>query len=177
MEKLDETTLMEIAARVRLIIFDVDGVLTDGKITFTSDGQEIKSFDVQDGYGIARARAAGLKLAIVSGRYSKVTEFRAKELQIDTVMQPVKDKGEAVAQIAENLEIQLEDVVFIGDDVIDISAMKRVGLSVAVANAHPDAKTAASYITQASGGDGAVRELLDIVFKAKKLMGNGADVN
>ena len=171
MEKLSNKDLVEKAGKVMLVIFDVDGVLTDGKITYTSQGEEIKSFNVRDGYGIARARDAGLKLAIVSGRYSKVTEVRAKELKIDIIMQPVKDKGEAVSQITENLNIPLNLTVFIGDDVIDIPAMERVGLAVAVADAHPEALEAANWVTSASGGNGAVRELLDVILKARQLSG------
>lgn len=168
MKKLSGRIFRKKAARIQLLVLDVDGVLTDGKITFSDDGHETKSFDVRDGYGIVQAREAGIKIAIVSGRYSKVTGIRAKELKIHVTLQRVKNKLGAVESIASDFNIPPDKTIFIGDDVIDIPAMKKVGIGVAVADSHPDVIKAADWVTSKAGGAGAVREIIDILLRTKR---------
>lgn len=145
---------------------DVDGVLTDGRIIYSSDRIETKSFNVRDGYGLAVARLKGLNIAWVSGRSSEVTTLRAKELGIEHVYQGIHEKDVVIKELSDKLQIDMENVVFIGDDVIDIPAMEAAGIGVAVADAHPDALTAADWVTSCKGGHGAVRELIDLILKA-----------
>jgi 3-deoxy-D-manno-octulosonate 8-phosphate phosphatase (KDO 8-P phosphatase) len=164
----DELTVR--AARVRLILMDVDGVLTDGRIWYVPDGDElleVKSFDVADGAGIALAHRAGLETGIISGRASRVVEHRAKELGIGTVHLGVRDKSAVLDTILRDRSIPAEAAAFIGDEVVDLPAMRRVGLPVAVANASEDVKPHAAYVTAAAGGRGAVREAIELILKAQ----------
>ena len=147
---------------IELLVLDVDGVLTDGKITYNEDGVEFKSFDVKDGHGIVLAREAGLKLALISGRTSKVTQIRADNLKIKTVLQGIREKDTALRQLASKLEVNLSKTAFMGDDTIDIPAMKTAGLAIAVADAHEKTIQAADWVTTRCGGGGAVREVLDL---------------
>jgi 3-deoxy-D-manno-octulosonate 8-phosphate phosphatase (KDO 8-P phosphatase) len=151
-----------------LVILDVDGVLTDGRITYTEGGEEIKSFNVRDGYGMAKVRKLGITLAIISGRYSKVTEVRAEELSVAHISQGVSDKGDSVRKLLEKTGIDHENALFIGDDVIDIAAMEAVGIGIAVADAHPLAIEEADFVTDLPGGKGAVREVLDYLIAARE---------
>ncbi len=167
MPKLSTKKLREKAKNIELIVMDVDGVLTDGRIIYSADGKETKSFDVRDGYGLALAKMAGLDLAWISGRFSEVTAHRASELGIERVYQGEHDKAPVLRKLAEELEIRLENVVFMGDDVIDIPAMEAAGIGVAVADAHPETLAAADWITACKGGQGAVREVIDLVMRAK----------
>ncbi len=144
-----------------LLVLDVDGVLTDGSINIGSSGEVFKSFDVKDGMGIVNWLSAGREVAIITGRESDLVTLRAAELGIDTVHQGVSDKKPVLKKITEDIDIELNDTVYIGDDVSDIEAMDLVGLSVAPADAHPTAQTTADTVTNNSGGDGAVREIID----------------
>lgn len=146
---------------------DVDGVLTDGKLHFTTDGKEFKSFHVQDGHGIAMAHRAGLLTGIVTGRPSTATTKRAADLGIRILKQGATNKGELVAEILREHKLRAEEVAFIGDDLVDLPAMRNVGVAIAVANAVAEVKAAADYVTRAPGGEGAVREAIEIVLKAR----------
>jgi len=148
---------------------DVDGVLTDGKLHFTSDGQEFKSFDVQDGHGIAMANRAGLLLGFVSGRPSKATEQRAADLGLKIVKQGPVNKMDMVEEIKREHKLRDEEIAFIGDDLVDLPVLRRVGLGVAVPNAVAEVKAVAHYITKRRGGDGAVREVIEMILKARGL--------
>ena len=156
--------LRSVASRIRLLLFDCDGVLTDGRLYYGKDGEELKVFDVQDGLGIVRWHEAGFESGIISGRSSSIVEARAKELGIRSVFQGSKNKLEDARRIAANLKIDLGDAVFVGDDLPDIGLMKAVGLGVAVANAVQPVKEAAAYVTSACGGRGAVREVIELLF-------------
>ena len=155
--------------KIKLLILDVDGVLTDGRIIWTSSAEEVKFFNVQDGVGIILAKRAGLKVAIISARKSKVTEIRAKELKITEVYQSIESKLVTYKRLIDKYELAEEEVAYIGDDLHDIPVLKRVGFAVATANAQNEVKEVAHYVTEKNGGEGAVREVVNMILKAKGL--------
>jgi 3-deoxy-D-manno-octulosonate 8-phosphate phosphatase (KDO 8-P phosphatase) len=155
------------AARIKLIAFDIDGVMTDGGLTYTDDGQERKTFNVQDGLGIKLLQRAGLEAVIVTGRNSGVVAARAADLGIEHVYQGVADKGATLAALLAKLDLSWAECAFMGDDLIDLPAMRRAGLAVAPANARPIVKQHAHVVTAASGGHGAVREAIELVLAAQ----------
>ncbi|MFN3530998.1 MAG: KdsC family phosphatase [Candidatus Brocadia sp.] len=150
---------------IKLVIVDVDGVLTDGTIYVDSQGCEIKAFHVLDGTGISYLHRAGIKTAIISGRNCDAVIHRAKELGIEDVYQGAKNKIDAYGKIIEKYALRDEEVCYIGDDLIDLPILRRVGFPVAVANASPLVKKHAAYITKAKGGGGAVREAAEKILK------------
>jgi 3-deoxy-D-manno-octulosonate 8-phosphate phosphatase (KDO 8-P phosphatase) len=155
--------------RIRCLLMDVDGVLTDGKLHFTSDGQEFKTFDVQDGHGIAMAQRAGLLIGFVSGRPSQATVKRAADLGVTIVMQAPVNKMQMVETLKTKHKLANNDIAFIGDELVDLPVLRRVGFAVAVPNAMDEVKAAAHYTTQRAGGDGAVREVIEMILKARGL--------
>jgi 3-deoxy-D-manno-octulosonate 8-phosphate phosphatase (KDO 8-P phosphatase) len=146
---------------------DVDGVLTDGKLHFSSDGQEFKSFDVQDGHGIAMAQRAGLILGIISGRPSKATERRAADLGVKILKQAATNKMEMVNEVKRDHGLGNEEICFIGDELVDLPVLRHVGFAVAVPNAMDEVKDVAHYVTTHRGGDGAVREVIEMILKVQ----------
>jgi len=154
------------ARRVRLVLLDVDGVLTDGAIRLTAGGEEARSFFVRDGLGIRLGQEAGLRFGFLSGRESEAVTRRAAELRIDELHQGVHRKAERFREIVARLEIPGEDVCFIGDDLIDVPAMRLAGFAAAPADAAPETIQAAHYVASCKGGRGAVREVLDLVLRA-----------
>ncbi len=156
----------ERAGKIRLILLDSDGVLTDGRITMISDGGEVRAFHVQDGFGIRLGIQAGLEFGILSGRASPVLERRAAELGIEELHQRVLDKTGCFEEILQRLDIPAEAVCFVGDDLIDLPVMRRCGFAVATRDAQPDVRSQAHYVTERLGGEGAVREVVDIVLRA-----------
>jgi 2-dehydro-3-deoxyphosphooctonate aldolase (KDO 8-P synthase) len=159
--------LEECLKKIRLLVFDVDGVLTDGKITFGSSDLEIKSFNVRDGHGIKIAKRSGLEIAMITGRSSEVVARRAQELGVTKIYQGMKDKRPALAELMKDLDLQPEEVAVTGDDIVDIPLMRRVGVAFAVPEAPEDVRREADFITTHSGGAGAAREILDMVLKAQ----------
>jgi 3-deoxy-D-manno-octulosonate 8-phosphate phosphatase (KDO 8-P phosphatase) len=155
------------ASRVKLLILDVDGVLTDGSIILDNDGNEFKSFNVRDGHGIKMLIRAGIKVAIITGRHSKVVDRRARELGIAEVFQRCHIKTVAYEHLLEKFGVSDVEVAYVGDDIVDLSILRRVGLPVAVADAADEAKTAAGFVTANRGGRGAVREVCDLILKAQ----------
>jgi 3-deoxy-D-manno-octulosonate 8-phosphate phosphatase (KDO 8-P phosphatase) len=157
------------AAKVRLLALDVDGVLTDGRIIMDHEGNEIKAFDVRDGHGIKLLREAGIEVAMLTGRSSPVVQRRADDLGIlpSRVRQGVHDKVTAYQEIAREVGIGDEETCFVGDDLVDIPLLKRVGIPIVVADGAHEAKQFASYVTQAPGGRGAVREVCDLLLQAQ----------
>ncbi len=148
---------------------DCDGVLTDGRLYFSASGEAMKAFDVRDGQGIAMWHDAGFDSGIISGRDSGgIIAARAKELGIRYIREGSNDKVADFQEIILDTGIQPEEVAYIGDDIGDISLMKMIGFPVAVADAVDSAKDCASYITKKNGGEGAVRELIDLILKAKQ---------
>jgi 3-deoxy-D-manno-octulosonate 8-phosphate phosphatase (KDO 8-P phosphatase) len=155
------------AARIKLVAFDIDGVMTDGGLHYTDDGGELKTFNVQDGLGLKFMQRAGFELAIVTGRTSGVVAARAADLGIEHVYQGVANKRTAVAGLLEKLGLHWHDCAFMGDDVIDLPAMTQCGLAIAPANARPIVKEYAHAITDAAGGHGAVREAIEFILAAQ----------
>lgn len=146
---------------------DCDGVLTDGRLWLTADGDEQKSFHTRDGQGISLCHHAGLKTGIISGRTSSAVERRAQELKMSYVRLYARDKIRALEEILSDAGVSASDCAYIGDDVADIPVMRRVEFAVAVADAAEETKSAAHYVTQARGGRGAVREVCDLILRAQ----------
>jgi 3-deoxy-D-manno-octulosonate 8-phosphate phosphatase (KDO 8-P phosphatase) len=155
------------AARVRLMIFDVDGILTDGSLHFGPDGEVIKTFNVLDGHGIKLLQRSGVLTAIISARQSPIVLKRAADLGIPHVMQGIHDKGAAFEQLLRDTNIAPQDCGFVGDDVIDLPILSRVGFAASVPNGHIEVRSRVQYVTQASGGRGAARELCDFILRAQ----------
>ncbi len=153
-----------------MVILDVDGVLTDGRIIYDAHGIEHKSFDVHDGYGIDRAQRLGLKFSIISGRRSDVVTHRARELAIEECHQGAGDKVAVYEGIRSAYGFKDEEACFIGDDEFDLPLLAAVGLSAAPADAMAAVRSRVDYVAKARGGRGAVREVLDMILKAKKLL-------
>lgn len=152
---------------IKALILDVDGVLTDGKIIYDSKGNEIKHFDVQDGFGIIFFQRAGYKTAIISARYSKTVTLRAKDLKIHRTIQNAFPKTAAFEKILKEFNLKTEEVCFIGDDLPDLPVLKKVGFSVGVANASIEVKKHVHYVTKRAGGHGAVREVIEMILQSQ----------
>ena len=161
--------MLERARAVRLALFDVDGVMTDGTVFMGPRGEVFKAFNILDGHGVKMLQSAGVATAILSGRESAAVERRAAELSIAHVIQGAADKLAAFERLATKLGLAPEACAFVGDDLPDLPVMKRCGFAVAVANAVEPVKSAAHYVTRASGGRGAVREFCDLVLSARGL--------
>jgi 3-deoxy-D-manno-octulosonate 8-phosphate phosphatase (KDO 8-P phosphatase) len=157
----------ERAARVRLVVFDVDGVFTDGSLYYGAGGEELKVFDVQDGQGVKRLLKAGLAAAVISGRASDAVTRRMQDLGIPHVFQGDEDKLPILERLLKKLDIAPEQTAHVGDDLPDLPILQRVGFAVAVANAMPRVKQAAHHVTAAHGGRGAVREICELILEAQ----------
>lgn len=158
------------AAAVKAIIFDVDGVLTSGEIIHGPDG-EWKIFDVQDGQGFVIARRAGLKLALLTARVSAPVRRRAAELKVDVLKEGARNKGRELPRVLKRLGVEAREACYVGDDLVDLAPMAAVGLPVAVANAVPEVRAAAAWVTRRRGGKGAAREVIEGILKAKGVWG------
>lgn len=152
---------------MRFLVLDVDGVLTDGRIIMDHQGREIKVFDVRDGHGIKLLLQAGIEVAMLTGRASPVVQKRADDLGVTRVRQGVHDKVEAYDEIAQELGVEDEETCFVGDDLVDVPLLKRVGLPIVVADGVQEAKRFALYVTKFPGGRGAVREVCDLLLQAQ----------
>lgn len=159
--------LEERCKRIELILSDVDGVLTDGGILFNNQGIEIKQFHIRDGLGIKLWQKAGFKFGVLSARTSHIVKVRAAELGVDLVRQGFENKLPVGKKVLTELGLSPEQVCHIGDDLTDLSLLQYVGLSVAVADAAAEVRAAAHYVTTAAGGRGAVREVVELLLKAK----------
>jgi 3-deoxy-D-manno-octulosonate 8-phosphate phosphatase (KDO 8-P phosphatase) len=164
----ESSQVKKIAAKVKLLILDVDGVLTDNTLYIDDDGKETKRFNVSDGMGIALASRSGLEIALISGRKSKATAYRASDLKIKHFYLGETDKIKAYEELKKNLNLKDEEIAYVGDDILDVPVLKKVALPISVKDANPIAKRFAKFITKAKGGEGAVREVIDIIRKAKK---------
>lgn len=151
--------------KIDLIALDVDGVMSDGRLLYTSSGEELKEFNTQDGLGLAIAHGAGIKLAIITGRKSAMVERRGKELGFDHIIMNCRNKSKVIKDLAEKEQIDLENIAFMGDDLNDLGAMKIVGLPMTPANGRLENKKLAKLVTEASGGEGAVREAVEYILK------------
>lgn len=159
------------ARRIRLLILDCDGVLTDGRIIMLPGGDETKAFDVKDGHAMVMAQRAGLAIAIISGRKSSVVQARAKELGIAHLHEMAWVKTEPYDKVLAEEGLTDEEVCYVGDDVVDIPLLRRAGLAVAVADAVEEAKQYSHFVTKRAGGRGAVREVIEIILKAQDKWG------
>ncbi len=155
------------AKKIKLLIMDCDGVLTDGRLYFGTTGEELKVFHARDGQGLVIWHAAGFKSGIISGRNSPIVEMRAKQLGVEFIFQGRKEKVSAFHELIAAAGVTAEEVAFIGDDTPDAEVFPLVGLAVAVADAHGEVKVAAHYVTQHASGNGAVRELIDLIVEVK----------
>lgn len=165
--------LLEKIRPLSLLILDVDGVLTDGGIYINDEGLETKHFNVRDGHGIKMLLRYDIEVILLTGRISKTVEHRAADLGIKEVYQGVKNKLEAFEQILKKREADVQNIAFVGDDVVDVPVLRRVGFSATVADAAEDVKKAVDYVSEKPGGKGAIREICEIILKAK---GNWIDV-
>jgi 3-deoxy-D-manno-octulosonate 8-phosphate phosphatase (KDO 8-P phosphatase) len=160
--------LREIAAGVRLAVFDVDGVFTDGRIWMGTDGVEYKAFSVRDGVGVKQLLAAGIEVAIISGRASSAVDRRMAELGVQRVVQGCDDKAGALAALLRDTGIAPDRTAYLGDDTPDLPALRSVGLPAAVADAHPEVLAAAAWTASLPGGCGAVREFCEFLLGARR---------
>ncbi len=152
---------------IEMLVMDVDGVMTDGKLYYSAEGHLLKAFDVQDGQGLKNLRATKVRTAIISASNASLIEVRARELGINTVLLDQRDKGTAMIQLLAESGCSPENTVYIGDDIPDIAAMRQVGITVTVPNAHAQVLATAEFITTRSGGAGAIRQLCDLICAAK----------
>ncbi len=152
---------------IRLIAFDVDGVLTDGGLYLSDSGEEFKRFNSLDGHGLKMLKASGVELAIITGRTSRCVELRAKNLGITHLYQGVEKKWDAMQVLLDKLQLSPEVAAFMGDDVVDLPVMRRVGFAVTVAKASPAVRDNAHYTTKLEGGHGAVREVCELIMSAQ----------
>jgi 3-deoxy-D-manno-octulosonate 8-phosphate phosphatase (KDO 8-P phosphatase) len=157
----------ERAQKIKMILMDVDGTLTDGKLTLLPDGEELKSYHVRDGLGILLARLAGLKTGIITGKTSKPLEIRAQKLKIMELHQGILDKMRVLEEILHKYGLDLEEVAYIGDDIGDLDVLKKAGLAGTVADAHPVVKKHCHFISAYPGGGGAVREFIELILEAQ----------
>jgi 3-deoxy-D-manno-octulosonate 8-phosphate phosphatase (KDO 8-P phosphatase) len=160
-------TAAERASRVKLMIFDVDGVLTDGSLMFTAEGDHMKSFNSMDGHGMKLLREAGIETAIITGRRSDIVERRAQELRISHLHQGAGDKAAVFVELLRTAGLSADACGYMGDDWPDLAVLTRCGFAAAPANAHPDVIARAHWVSEARGGYGAVREVCDTILRAQ----------
>lgn len=156
------------AKRIKLVIFDVDGVLTDGSLFYGDDGQEYKAFHSRDGHGMKMLQKSGVDIGIITGRTSEVVKYRAQNLNIAHVYQGQLEKLPAFKTLLDKLKLSPEDVAYVGDDVVDLPIMLRVGLAITVPDAHELAKKHAHWVTENPGGRGAAREICEMIMQAQE---------
>jgi 3-deoxy-D-manno-octulosonate 8-phosphate phosphatase (KDO 8-P phosphatase) len=165
--KINEEEIINKARRVKLLVLDVDGVLTDGRIIVNDSGIETKEFNVRDGHGLKLLIRYGIEVIFLTGRKSAAVQWRAEDIGIIEVHQGVKNKGEVFTEIIQRRRMPPEETACIGDDIVDIPVLKRAGFSIAVADAVPEVIKSADYVTNRPGGRGAVREVCEIILKAQ----------
>jgi len=159
--------LRGLAKKVKLLLLDVDGVLTDGRIIYDSHGRDSKFFDVHDGMGVYALSKAGIKTVLITAKGSRSILPRAKDMQVAEVFADISPKSSVLDKILKKYKVDIGEVCFVGDDLVDICLMKRVGFPIAVFNACPEVKLAASYVTLRAGGRGAVREVAELILKSQ----------
>ena len=162
--------VLDKAKNIELVIFDVDGVMTDGSLFMGDDGQEYKAFNSLDGHGMRMLQEGGVTAAIITGRKSNVVEHRMNDLGITRVYQGYRDKIPAYETLLEDVGLEKHQIAYVGDDVVDLPIMTRVGFAIAVQSAHPYVKKHAHWITQRNGGNGAVRDVCELILEAKGLL-------
>lgn len=161
------STVIKAAQKIKLILLDVDGVLTDGRLYYGNDGEELKAFDIQDGLGIKLLQKGGIDVGIITGRTSKLLTRRTEELDIELVVQGREDKLTALNEILEDRAINLKEIAFVGDDLPDLAVIRRVGLGITPANGNHIVASQALWQTKKGGGQGAVREVAELILNAQ----------
>ncbi len=162
-----EKKLIEKLRKIKMLVLDVDGVMTDGKIIMDSEGRELKNFNVRDGHGLVMIQRHGIKVAILTGRTSAVVDHRARDLKITEVYQGALNKKEVFAQLLQKNGLTADQIAYMGDDIVDIPVLKMVGFSSAVADALEIVKKTSDYVTISNGGAGAVREICEMLLVAQ----------
>ena len=162
-----EESLLNRAKKVKLLLLDVDGVLTDGRIIYDSAGRDAKFFDVHDGLGVYLLKRAGIPTILITAKASRAIKPRARDMQVADVFEDISPKNAVLDKILKKLKLTPQEVCFVGDDLVDICLMKRVGFAIAVFNACAEVKNLAHYITQKEGGRGAVREVAELILKSQ----------
>ena len=160
-------SVQERAKQIRLLVLDVDGILSDGRLTFTNNADELKSFDVQDGFGLKCIQDAGIRVAVITGRSSYIVHHRMQALGIPHIIQGREDKGVALRELCSEIGIDLQETAYMGDDWPDLTALGLVGLALTAPNAHAEVRKRVHLVTQARGGQGAVREVCDLLLVAQ----------
>jgi 3-deoxy-D-manno-octulosonate 8-phosphate phosphatase (KDO 8-P phosphatase) len=162
-----DTQILTRAKKITLLVCDVDGVFSDGRIYLGNDGEELKAFHTKDGFGIKALSASGVTVGIITGRNSSIVATRMKALNVAHVIQGQEDKFPALSELAQQLNIPLKEIAYIGDDIPDLSCIESVGLGISVADAHPQVLNSAHYVTFTRGGFGAVREVCDLIMQSQ----------
>lgn len=162
-----EEYILEKAKKIKLLLLDVDGVLTDGRIVYDSHGRDMKFFDVHDGLGVHLLKKAGIFTLLITAKGSRAIRPRAKDMGVAQVFENVSPKTKVLDRILKKYKVTGDEVCFVGDDLVDVCLMKKVGFPIAVFNACPEVKRAASYISLKEGGRGAVREVAELILKTQ----------
>ena len=161
------SSVLKAAQKIKLLLLDVDGVLTDGRLYYGNSGEELKAFDIQDGLGIKLLQRGGIKVGIITGRTSNLLKRRAQELDIQPLVQGREDKLTALNELHEDMDIDLEEIAFVGDDLPDLAVIRRVGLGITPANGNHILASQALWQTKKSGGNGAVREVAELILNVQ----------
>jgi 3-deoxy-D-manno-octulosonate 8-phosphate phosphatase (KDO 8-P phosphatase) len=164
------SNVLKAAQKIKLLLLDVDGVLTDGRLYYGNSGEELKAFDIQDGLGIKLLQRGGIKVGIITGRTSSLLKRRAQELDIQPLIQGREDKLTALNELLEDMDITLEEIAFVGDDLPDLAVLRRVGLGITPANGNHILASQALWQTKKSGGNGAVREVAELILNVQGKM-------
>ena len=167
MSKNYPSAVVKAAKNIRLLLLDVDGVLTDGRLYYGNSGEELKAFNIQDGLGIKLLQQSGIRVGIITGRRSALLKRRAEELSLSPLIQGREDKWSALSELMESLDVSLEEIAFVGDDLPDLAVIRRVGLGITPANGNSAVANQALWQTQKMGGDGAVREVAELILEAQ----------
>jgi 3-deoxy-D-manno-octulosonate 8-phosphate phosphatase (KDO 8-P phosphatase) len=164
------SNVLKAAQKIKLLLLDVDGVLTDGRLYYGNSGEELKAFDIQDGLGIKLLQRGGIKVGIITGRTSSLLKRRAQELDIQPLIQGREDKLTALNELLEDMDITLEEIAFVGDDLPDLAVLRRVGLGITPTNGNHILASQALWQTKKSGGNGAVREVAELILTVQGKM-------
>jgi 3-deoxy-D-manno-octulosonate 8-phosphate phosphatase (KDO 8-P phosphatase) len=167
MSKNYPSAVVKAAKNIRLLLLDVDGVLTDGRLYYGNSGEELKAFNIQDGLGIKLLQQSGIRVGIITGRRSALLKRRAVELSLSPLIQGREDKWSALSELMESLDVSLEEIAFVGDDLPDLAVINRVGLGITPANGNAAVASQALWQTQKMGGDGAIREVAELILEAQ----------
>ena len=162
-----EESILNKAKKIKLLLLDVDGVLTDGRIIYDSRGRDMKFFDVHDGLGVYLLKKAGISTILITAKASRSIRPRAKDMRVEAVFENISPKTQVLDKILKKYKVNLDEICFVGDDLVDLCLMKKVGFPVAVFNACLEIKQTASYITLREGGRGAVREVTELILKSQ----------